>query len=152
MAALINTRDVANLMETYLKYFTDDAVLLPARGPAIDGKANALAFYNRAFEGLRSLQVQYGEPTILIDGSLAVMRYTGVARVELAGQDAPSTSANKYVDVLQKQNDGSWKIVWHAWNDADLRSAIGQAASRQAFGRLEGGFCVNKGWRRGAGA
>lgn len=114
---LASTDEPSEFPEAYVRHFTDDATLLTARGSVIEGRANILAFYERVAANVRTIRVEYPEPpTIVVDGSLAVRWYTGVTRAVYAGQDTMSIVSTRYLDVLQKQPDGSWRIRWHVWN------------------------------------
>lgn len=103
------------VLEAYLEYFADDAVLLHPSGNVYDGKPAARAFYEAAFADLTILSLDYYSPHILIDGDLAVRRYEGTA--EFSAGDDPTIHAitNRYVDVLQKQESREWLIRWHQW-------------------------------------
>lgn len=114
---LVSTEGPRDFPAAYVRHFTDDATLLTAQGSVIQGRANVLAFYERVAANVTSIQVEHPEaPTIVIDGSLAVRWYTGVTRAVYAGQDTMSIVSTRYLDVLQRQPDGSWKIRWHVWN------------------------------------
>jgi len=100
----------------YWDFFTDDATILPPGRLPISGKQNVLEFYRSAFEGIKILEVLYDEPEIDLDGDLAVRRYSG--RATLANESTQDTVVfrNKYMDVVTKQADGTWKISVHMWN------------------------------------
>jgi ketosteroid isomerase-like protein len=100
----------------YLDLFTDDTVLLPPDRPAIAGKVAALAFYDEAFRGAGDVRVRYHDPVIEIDGALAVRRYAASGTVEHLDPPRIVEIRTKYLDVLKKQPDGSWRIAMHMWS------------------------------------
>ena len=52
---------------------------------------------------------------LVVDGSTAYER--GVATMTTqAGAAQPKTSKGKYVTVMRRQSDGSWKLVLDIWN------------------------------------
>lgn len=112
---LVSTGESLDFPRRYVRYFADDATLVTAPGAVIHGRENILAFYERVASNLKSIEWQTGEPTILFDGSLAVVWYMGVTRAVYKGQDTVSTTETRYVDLLRKQEDGTWKIMMHAW-------------------------------------
>lgn len=101
--------------ETYLSYFASDAILLPPDLPAIGGKEAALAFYNSAFEGVSALRLDYSDPIIDLDGDMATRRYSGTAEITIGANDETIVSRTKYLDILKRQPDGTWKISIHSW-------------------------------------
>jgi ketosteroid isomerase-like protein len=105
-------------VENYMSYFHDDAIIFPPGQSIIQGKDSITKFY-RVFEELfvPSFKNVYSERSFEINDSIAVRRYNGFA--EILFKDSPDTlfSNNKYVDLLKKQPDGSWKIMWHIWNE-----------------------------------
>ena len=105
-------------VESYMSYFHDDAIIFPPGQSSIQGKDSIAKFY-AVFEELfvPSFKNVYSERAFEIDDSVAIRRYSGFAEIRI--KDSPDTliSNNKYVDVLKKQADGSWKIIWHIWNE-----------------------------------
>jgi len=102
-------------IDTYLSYFASDAVLLPPDLPAIDGKEAAFTFYKSAFETVSTWRLDYSEPAIDIAGDIATRRYTGTAAISFGGNAETIISRTKYLDVLKRQPDGTWKISIHTW-------------------------------------
>lgn len=108
-----------SLLKLYMNLFTDEPVLLPPGRSAIQGYDSALAFYMNAFNNIEIRSVVYEEPVILIEGDMAVRRFLGTTKFQLSGQTDTLSSSSRYLDILQKEPDGKWRIVWHAWVPAD---------------------------------
>jgi ketosteroid isomerase-like protein len=105
-------------VESYMFYFDENAVIFPPGQAIIQGKDSITKFYS-IFEELfvPSFKAVYSERSFEIDDSVAVRRYNGFAEIFFKDSSDTLISNNKYVDVLKKQKDGSWKIVWHIWNE-----------------------------------
>jgi uncharacterized protein (TIGR02246 family) len=111
IAALASTLNT----QGYLALFTDDAVLMPPAGPALIGKDQALSYYQKLFSPFLPPEVKYTLDAIEVSGALAVRRYRGLNMFTLKSTGRKVLGAIKYVDVLRKQPDGSWKIALHMW-------------------------------------
>lgn len=115
IAKLVSGADPRDFPGTYVRYFADDATIVTAPGSVIHGKDSILAFYERVAANLKYIEWRVSKPTVLIDGSLAVLWYQGVTRAIYVGQDSVASVSTRYSDTLRKQRDGSWKIMLHAW-------------------------------------
>ncbi len=114
-AVLSSGLPMATINQNYLEQFcVDDLVVLPPNRRAIHGREAALDYFNNTFGALTNLSVVYQQPEILIDGNLATRRYVGNVQFQVGTDSEPGTAAGRYIDILQKQADGSWRIVWHA--------------------------------------
>ena len=113
-AVLSSGLPMKTINQNYLEQFcVDDLVLLPPGRRAIHGLEAALDYYNNTFGALTDLSVAYQQPEILIDGNLATRRYVGSIKFTVGNDSESGSASGRYVDVLQKQADGSWRIVWH---------------------------------------
>ncbi len=112
---------IAAQIKEYLEYFVDDLALLPPGEDAVQGYAAALAYYTEGFEGGTILAVDYHThvPEIFLKGDMAIRRYIGSAEVKFDGELEHYSSYNRYIDILHKQADGKWRVVWHAWTPID---------------------------------
>ena len=106
-------------LDEYVSFFTTDTVLLPPDLPAIHGKDSALEFYESGFAGVESWILDYSEAVIDLSGDLAVRTYSGTAKLVFEDSPEPVTLKSKYLDVLKRQPDGSWKISIHTWGADD---------------------------------
>ncbi len=109
------------IIQEYLKYYVDDLVLLPPGEDAVQGYDAALAYYTEGFAGGTILAVDYHThaPEIFLKGDMAIRRYIGSAEVKFDGELEHYSSYNRYIDILQRQADGEWRVVWHAWTPID---------------------------------
>jgi uncharacterized protein (TIGR02246 family) len=96
--------------------YASDATLLPPNEPVAKGEA--VKKYNidmvNAFSGPIELT------TTAVEGrgdlAYAVGMYRATLTPKKAGAKALPTEEGKYLEVLKKQADGSWKIVYDMWN------------------------------------
>jgi len=118
----LNTKvPIATQLHEYLEFFVDDAVLLPPGEDAVQGYDAALAFYTEGFEGGTVLAIDYHThvPEIFVQGDLAIRRYIGSSEVKFDGEHENYSSYNRYIDILQRQPDGEWRVICHAWTPID---------------------------------
>ncbi len=108
--------------DAYLAAFSDDAVILPPDRPALKGKRAVRAFYDEAFRAATSVRVIYHDPAVEIDGALAVRMYTASVYIVLRGSSQEVVTHIKYLDVLNKQMSGDWRITAHMWSSNEDRS------------------------------
>jgi len=105
-------------VESYMSYFHNDALIFPPGQSSIQGKDSIAKFYSVFEESfVPSFKNVYSERSFEIEDSVAVRRYNGFAEILFKDSQDTLISNNKYVDVLKKQSDGSWQIIWHIWNE-----------------------------------
>ena len=97
------------------QHFTEDAVLMAPGKPATYGKDSVQAYYQAIFDQYETELESYYEE-IDISGDLAYGR--GEAKVKLLPKDGGKTlfSTAKYLNVLKRQPDGTWKTTHDIWN------------------------------------
>ena len=96
-------------------YFTDDAYLMAPGGETLRGPMEIEAYYQTIFdEYLTELESGYEE--VKVDGDLAYGR--GFAKVVLHPKSGgePIVSTSKYLNILERQADGSWMTTHDIWN------------------------------------
>ena len=96
-------------------YFTEDAVLMAPGQPADTGRAAVAEYYQSIFDTYEpELSSHY--VTVEVVGTHAYGR--GIAEVTLTPKDggASVTSTSKYINILEKQADGTWKTTHDIWN------------------------------------
>jgi len=104
-----NRKDAAAAAQVY----AEDAKVLPPNIPMVSGKPAIQAFWKMAME--MGVHLNLEAVDLLVDGSTAYER--GVATMTTqTGAAQPKTSKGKYVTVMRRQADGSWKLVLDIWN------------------------------------
>ena len=104
-------------LDRYLSYFANDAIIFPpGRGPLIgvDSIRQFLSGFNDVF--IPSFTCEYSDRNFEIHDSLAVRSYRSYGEIPYRQSDDILISDNKYVDILIRKPDGSWKIIRQMWN------------------------------------
>jgi uncharacterized protein (TIGR02246 family) len=110
-ATAFNNSDAMAIAE----HFTEEAILMAPGQPATVGKAAVRAYYQAIFDKyVPALESHYEE--VEVAGDLAYGR--GIATVRLTPKQggASTTSKAKYLNILKRQADGSWKTTHDIWN------------------------------------
>jgi uncharacterized protein (TIGR02246 family) len=96
--------------------YASDAVLLPPGEPMVKGEAAKKYWVDFAngFSGpteLNTMAVEGGG-----DVATAIGTYTMRLTPRKAGAKPLPTEEGKYLEVLRRQDDGSWKIIYDMWS------------------------------------
>lgn len=96
-------------------HFTAEAVLMAPNTPKKIGPEAVEAYYQEIFDGYRT-GLESGYEAVRVDGDLAFGR--GFAKVTLLSKTTGDTtySTSKYLNILERQPDGSWKTTHDIWN------------------------------------
>ena len=94
---------------------TRDAVLMPPHSPAVLGEA-IRPFFQEAFFDLFRVKVSLASDEIQILGDRAFRRgtFTLTLTPKSGGEDIGDQG--KYLEIWERQTDGSWKIARDIWN------------------------------------
>jgi len=110
-AKAFNEGDAAGIA----KHFADKCFLMAPGGQTKTDPAQVKAYYQAIFDRY-STGLESGYEDVKVDGSLAYGR--GFAKVrlkdKLTGEETVSTA--KYLNILEKQSDGTWKTTHDIWN------------------------------------
>ena len=99
-------------------HFTDDAILMAPGKPAQKGRTAVQAYYQSVFNEYSTvLESHYDE--VDVSGHLAYGR--GSAKVTIVPKKGgkPVVSTAKYLNILKRQPDGSWKTTHDIWNASE---------------------------------
>ena len=113
-AEAFNNSDAAEIAS----HFTENAILMAPGKPASKGRKAVEAYYQSIFNEFEpDLDSRYVE--IKISGDIAYAR--GIADVTLISKSGgdTTTSSAKYVNILERQSDGTWKTTHDIWNSND---------------------------------
>lgn len=100
----------------YLAVLDEDVELMPTDAPPIQGRDNYGVFLGPVFTSDR-FEIEVAEPAAIeIDGDLAWARYDYIIHRLPAGSDTRISSYRKFLDVLKRQPDGSFRVLKHIWN------------------------------------
>jgi uncharacterized protein (TIGR02246 family) len=108
--------------QTIASYFTEDCVFMAPNKPATKGREQVRAYYQSIFDAF-SPELKSGYDEVSVSGDLAYGR--GFATVKLTPKSGgpPTVSAAKYLNILRRQSDGSWRTTHDIWNTDEPSSA-----------------------------
>ena len=118
VAAIGNLRDqyaertLAGDVAAVAAFYTEDAIEMPPDAPVIEGRSAIQANLGEGSAGLTAFTLT-GLETEGRDG-LAYDRGTYSVTVDVEGQSVSETG--KFITVLTKQADGSWRLHRVIWN------------------------------------
>jgi uncharacterized protein (TIGR02246 family) len=96
--------------------YVSDAILLPPGEPMVKGEAAKKYWvdFTNGFSGPTELN------TMAVEGggnvATAIGSYTMSLTPRKAGAKPLPTEEGKYLEVLKRQDDGSWKIIYDMWS------------------------------------
>ena len=119
--AAANAGDAAALAALH----TDDAIRMPPNEPSVIGKEAITAWFQTRFEQFtQKLTLSSEEGEVAGDWAFRRGTYTSAATPKAGGE--PIQDDGKYLVIMQKQPDGSWKTFRAIWNsDNPLPGADG---------------------------
>ena len=96
-----------------IEYYTEDAIMMPPNAPMVQGR-EALKAFSEAFPPATAFNMTLEE----IDGrdDLAFVRGTYSMTFALEGAPEPIQDIGKFIEILKKQQDGSWLIAIDIFN------------------------------------
>lgn len=108
-----NSRDVVAKMRLY----TSDVVIVPPEGAITSGADAARAFFADVFtrEDFQGTTTVAGVDVL---GDLGIAWGTWQGKVTPKAGGTPATVGGKFMTVVRRQPDGSWKIARETWNIA----------------------------------
>ena len=114
-----DTASNAGDIDKVVSLFTDDAVRIPAAGPALVGKEAIRDWFQQVFD-----RYTLKQKNVLVDfkvsGELLFYRgtYTTTNTPKEGGE--PLQLNGDFVVIMQKQSDGSWRTICNSWSNEQL--------------------------------
>ena len=102
--------------DAYIKYITDDALILAPGQPPIEGKATIHSWITVFFADYEFSLPQWTTNEVIVRGDIAIHRFSGVATLTSKKDGNAFVADRKYMDVLRKEADGQWRIARHMLN------------------------------------
>ena len=95
--------------------FTESGTLMAPDMSSMTGREAVRGYYQRIFDQYRTF-LESGYEEVKVSGSLAYG--VGYAKVKLVPHNGGDTlvSTAKYINILQRQDDGSWLTTHDIWN------------------------------------
>jgi uncharacterized protein (TIGR02246 family) len=97
------------------KHFTEDAFLMAPESVTKRGRVEIEAYYQTIFNEFET-ELESGYEIVKVDGDLAFAR--GFAKVWITPKSGGEKiySESKYINILERQSDGTWKTTHDIWN------------------------------------
>jgi len=107
----VNTGD----LELWISLWTDDGIQMAPGAPAVIGKEQIRAKYESIFsQFIFTMAITNNE--VRVAGDLAFSRGTYRASITPTAGGETTEIAGKYLTILERQADGSWKIARDCFN------------------------------------
>jgi uncharacterized protein (TIGR02246 family) len=102
--------------EGYASYFVADGAVLPPNEPAAEGRQAIQNWIQKSLDkfAVKDPRLNFGE--LRVANGWATRRFTMTGERVPKGGGAPVKFNNKYLDVLQKQPDGTWRFVYRSYS------------------------------------
>ena len=118
--ALNNAGDAAGLAGLY----TDDAVLMPPNQEAVTGNQAIESWFQTTFDQF-TIEFTLASDELEVVGDLAFDGGAYVIALTPQADGEAMEETGKYILILRKQVDGSWKLVRDIWNSNNPLSGAG---------------------------
>jgi uncharacterized protein (TIGR02246 family) len=125
----------AQNVDGWLQQVSDNAVFMPLNHAPVEGRKAISAWQNETMKSLGPTKLALTLAEIEGRGDLAFVR--GAYSTTLNGAN---TGTGNYVEIWQKQSDGSWRVIRDVWNtNADVTS---DPAAEAAIRKLPIDWCA----------
>ena len=110
-------------IDGYINSLDKNITLIPPGGPVISGAENYREFLGPVFESA-TYKIQDGEYDIEVIGDIAIVRSRQTVyltfkdsanHIQSEGALQDNITTSDYLDILKRQEDGSWKCLVHTW-------------------------------------
>jgi len=106
----------ANDAEGLVSLYAADAVLMPPNEPLSKGSEGAQTWMRSFFDQFTMEDFNISAQKVVVSGDWAFRRGTFAMTVSPAGGGEQMQDVGKFIDIWQRQSDGSWKIHCNIWN------------------------------------
>jgi uncharacterized protein (TIGR02246 family) len=97
-------------LDLFMSVWSDDAIRMGQDIPAVVGKEAVRGFFQPMFEGLDTHITLHGDTEVGVSGDMAYGWGNATLSMTPKGGGPTTTVDAKWLDVLKKGPDGSWKI------------------------------------------
>jgi ketosteroid isomerase-like protein len=107
----LNHDDVEGIMAALI----DDHLTMSPGAPTVPDNEALLEWHQNRID-LYSLEMEHSTDDILLEGDIAVERWSGPSKLTNREDGSVVEDFLKGLWVWQRQPDGSWKLLWSVWN------------------------------------
>ena len=110
-------------IDGYINSLDKNITLIPPGGPIISGAENYREFLGPVFKSA-TYKIKDGEYDIEVIGDIAIVRSRQTVyltfkdnanQIQSEGALQDNITTSDYLDILKRQEDGSWKCLVHTW-------------------------------------
>ena len=110
-------------IDGYINSLDKNITLIPPGGPVISGAENYREFLGPVFKSA-TYKIKDGEYDIEVIGDIAIVRSRQTVyltfkdnanQIQSEGALQDNITTSDYLDILKRQEDGSWKCLVHTW-------------------------------------
>ncbi len=106
----------ANDTEGLVSVYAADAVLMPPNDPAAKGSEAVRAWMQSFLDQFTIEDFSISAEEVVVTGDWAFRRGTFTMTLSPAVGGEQTQDAGKFIEIWQRQADGSWKIARDIWN------------------------------------
>lgn len=106
----------ANDTEGLVSLYATDAVLMPPNEPLSKGSEGVRTWMQSFFDQFTMEDFNISAQEVVVTGDWAFRRGTFAMTVSPAAGGEQLQNVGKFIDIWQRQSDGSWEIYWNIWN------------------------------------
>ena len=103
--------------DSYVATLDENVRMVPPGAEDVIGRDAYAEFLIPVMEEGKFEIVPRGDLEITVLGDIALTRYDYIVKVYEDGAESQDSTDMKYCDVLRRQEDGTWKILLHMWNE-----------------------------------
>jgi len=89
--------------------YTDDAILMPSDQAEVEGKVAIQTWYQTMYKGM-SVKITLAPLETQVAGDWGYDRGTAMLTIAPKAKGKPMEESSKYLVILKRQADGSWKV------------------------------------------
>jgi uncharacterized protein (TIGR02246 family) len=114
--AFQNAPTPAAKADAYVRGVAEDAIWMPPHSSLVSGRDAIREWANEFFSNWTFEIAASTDVTVKISGDLAVRRWVSMGTYAPQGAGEPVQFHQKFVEVLTRQEDGSWLISIQMWS------------------------------------
>lgn len=108
----------ANDAEGLLSLYTESAALMPPNQTTVEGSEAVRAWIESFLDQVTIVEASLAAEEVVVVGDWAFRRGTFSLTLSPVASSEPVQEAGKFIEVWQRQVDGSWKIARDIWNSS----------------------------------
>ena len=103
--------------DSYVATLDENVRMVPPGAKDVIGRDAYAEFLIPVMQEGKFEIIPRGDLEITVLGDIALARYDYIVKVYEDGAESQESTDMKYSDVLRRQEDGTWKILLHMWNE-----------------------------------